>query len=335
MTFIDRTGEIFNNLQIISDLGNKKVIARCLLCNSEKEYRKATITSNRQKSCGCLNSCFIDRTGATFNGIKVIQELGNSKISGQCIHCGDIKDYNKDSVTQNKRRSCGCLAPKIINRLGEIHRDLRIIEELGGRKVRCQCIKCGYIDTYTKGEIVKNNKSCNNCGKAIVITRNTVGSVFRDLRVDKELGKGKVICTCLKCSEQGEYNKEKLTQLKAICKKCGIKGTTLIDRTGQTFGDLQITEELYKDKIKCKCIKCGHMDIYTKGAVVNLRTAECKNCGLKTKYYGKQVSDVIIHNLAYRGRDGNKYYNCTCNKCREKILLTREEILNYICAKEG
>ena len=160
---VNRVGEIFNNLQIMQELGNKKILAKCLLCNSEKEYQKATITSDKQKSCGCIKSTFIDRTNQTFNGIKVIQELDNSKIMGECIHCGSIKDYNKDTITQGGRQRCGCLISGIRSRIGQQYGILRITEELGKARVKCQCSDCNTIDEYFKQQVIERRALCSYC----------------------------------------------------------------------------------------------------------------------------------------------------------------------------
>ena len=161
---INRVGEVFNNLQILQELGKRKVLARCLLCNSEKEYVKTHITLGNQKSCGCLNSRYVDRTGQTFKGIKVIQELVNREIIGECIHCGSTKNYNRDTVLQGGRQSCGCLISGIKSRVGQQYGRLKIIKELGKARVNCQCIDCNTIAEYFKQQVVENRAICSYCG---------------------------------------------------------------------------------------------------------------------------------------------------------------------------
>ena len=490
---IDRTGEVYKGLKIIEELGGKKVRCECIECNHIDIYTKGNVLNNKVLCSNCKNGNLINRTGEIYNNIQIIEELGEGKINCKCIKCNHIDKYFKNNVVHQNAlcRNCGTKVRK--NRIGEIHRDLKIIEEPGGNEVKCECVKCGYQDTYSKQALITNQllcKNCNNhkgkvygdlqimeqlqeskvkcnckkCGhtdiynKQMVIAYKTkckecgftgnmkdkTGEVHRGLQIIKELGGSLVICKCIECGYEDEYNKHYVLNSKALCKQCkGDRPYNFIDKTGETYGTLKIIKELGNNKvlcscticnnketytktyvtglktickfcerivirvdrtgeihrnlkvikelgnqrIDCECLKCGHKDEYDKKSFVDLK-ASCKNCGLGIKkdrtgeifakleiikelggnrvickcsicdnednyekssviqgsmrckkcgigkgYKGVSVKDITILDFAYTGRDGQRYYKCICNKCKEELLLTKEEIIEYKCTK--
>ena len=270
--FIDRTNQIFNSLKILKELGERQVTAQCLICGSIRNYRKGSIIQGESKSCGCNSNRFINRTGQIFSSLKIVKELGGNKVTAQCLICGSIRDYNKRSIVQGESKSCGCA--RFIDRTGQIFSNLKIVKELGGNKITAQCLICGSERDYKKNAIVIGD----------------IGS-------------------------------------------CGCVHSRFIDRTSQRFNGLQIIQELGHGKVIAQCILCGSKNEYNKGRIIEHRV-ECRYCGLARDYRGKVINSIKVTNLAYVNSDGKKYYNCMCHKCREKLLLTREEIVKYICNKE-
>ena len=268
----------------------------------------------------------IDRTGQTFRYLKIIKELGRRKVQCICIKCGHEDDYDKGNVIKMTVTCKKCRVGNLFqDKTGETFRNLKIIQELGKGKVLCKCIKCNNEDTYIKGAVINNELLCKKCNAEV---KDKTGKTYKELQIIKELGKNIVTCKCIKCQHEDNYNKQSVTQGKTKCKKCGI--SSIKDKSGQTYKDLKVIEELGGNKVICKCIICGHQDKYEKGVVIRHRSA-CSNCGINQKFKGRIVNNITIINLAYIGRDKNKYYNCICNECNKKLVLTREEIIKYIC----
>ena len=107
----------------------------------------------------------------------------------------------------------------LIDRTGEIHNNIKIIEELGGNKVKGLCIKCGHIGRYTKQYCLNGNPTCKGCGlhRGII---SKVGQTFNNLRVIKELGLQQLRCECITCGVIDDYCKSKVSKEKQSCKHC-------------------------------------------------------------------------------------------------------------------
>ena len=325
--FIDRTGQTFNKLQITAELGKGRVTATCILCGSEKEYSKSRITCGVVKACGCKPKRFIDRTGQIFNNLKIIQEIGGERVIAECLICESKKEYRKADIVCSHAKSCGCIPGGFIDRTGQIFNSLQITKELGYGKVISRCLLCGSTKEYKKVDIVSRNKKCE-CIPGFRIDR--TGQTFNNLQIIKELGNDKVICKCLSCGSEKEFSKNNVAQ--GTTKSCGCENHKVSDRTEQIFGDLQIIKELSNNKVICKCLMCSKESEYIKSVLTN-RGTECKNCGLERNYKGRITNSIKVLDLAYTGRNKNKYYNCECIKCGEGMVLTREEIVKYTCDK--
>ena len=329
---IDRTGQIFNNLQITHELGSKRVLAKCLLCNSVKEYGKSDIVGGRSKSCGCAQHTRLkDRTGEVFGNLEIIKELGGHKVIARCLLCKSEKPYIKDSLIKGSTKTCGCaFNPNFIDRTGQTFNNLQIIKELGNKKVIAKCLIC-----LTEKELLKNSivtGHTKSCGCVMGGLIDKTGQIYANLQIIKELGNGKVTAKCLLCESKKDYRKSQI--LSGNSKHCGCgRGLSRIKNiAGQIYNNIEIIEELRENKVKGKCLKCGHTDTYTKNRFKQEYVA-CKNCGLVHNYKDRIIGDIIILDFAYIGRDKNKYYSCKCIKCNEKLILTSEEIVKYTCDK--
>ena len=154
MKFVDRTGEIHKDLQIIQDIGGDKVTCRCIKCGKVGEYPKAKVVKNIPICINCgipyRKELFTDRTGEIHKDLEILEELGKDDIKCRCIKCGHIDTYRKSNIV-GARPSCKqCSKYGLKSKLGEIHKGLQIIQELGNKKVMCKCINCGNIDEYLK-----------------------------------------------------------------------------------------------------------------------------------------------------------------------------------------
>lgn len=118
----DYTGQKFNMLTIIEELGGGKVRCRCD-CGTVKEMNKYNVVSGQIFSCGCIKReavragrikekfkayTRIDITGKKFNKLTVIRELGYGQVLCQC-DCGNVKEISKSAVIHGRVKSCGCL----------------------------------------------------------------------------------------------------------------------------------------------------------------------------------------------------------------------------------
>ena len=215
----------------------------------------------------------------------------------------------------------------IINRLGEIHRNLRITEELGGGKVKCTCIKCNYASEYIKYGVINDKLTCKNCVTRI---KDKTGEIHRELEIIEELGGKKIKCRCIKCGHIDDYYKYAVLKDVSLCNKCGIRIGK--NRLGEIYRGLKIIKELGGNKVKCECNICGHIDDYYKGPLTS-NGVVCVECGTINRCIGKSINNIAIIAFAYKGRDENRYYNCRCTKCGEELILTREEIIKYMCDK--
>ena len=110
-------GTKINMLTIIdSERRNKKTYYLCKCeCGNQKWIRVDSVTSEIQKSCGCLRKKtefkHKDLTGARIGRLTVLEEVKkeNNKYYYRCqCECGNIKIIEADLLTTKKTRSCGC-----------------------------------------------------------------------------------------------------------------------------------------------------------------------------------------------------------------------------------
>ena len=329
-------GEIHRGLQIIKDLGKNEVTCKCLKCGHTDSYTKGNLLADRLV---CKNRCEInirkDHTGEIHKSLLIVKELGKSIVLCKCINCGNTDEYTKNTVIQDRIlcKNCGTNeVGKMKDRKGEIFRGLEILEELGNGAVKCKCAICGVIDNYGKQALINSKLICKNCKgdrkKGKIISK--LGEIYNGLEIVAELGGGKVSCKCTKCEHTDIYSKSDLQQYNLNCKKCGKKYK---DRTGEIYNGLKIIEELGGNRVKCKCVDCGHISENSKGDLTCNKYV-CKNCSLKENYRGNKINNIKVIDFEYTGRDKQRYYKCLCDKCKEELILTREEMIEYNCNKE-
>ena len=204
--FINRVGEVHGELEIVNELGNDKVAAKCIKCGSIDNYYKSALIGNRVH-CKHCDSQFINRVGEIHNNIIIIEELGKSQVRAQCMECKHIDIYNKKALISNVLNCKKCKA-HFVNHVGEVHNNLKIIEELGKSQVKAQCLKCGCIDVYIKQQIIKNNVTCTRCGvSGFKNLRKIEGLTINNIEILKYSYRGRdkkfyYTCKCNKCGEE-------------------------------------------------------------------------------------------------------------------------------------
>ena len=260
----------------------------------------------------------IDRTGQVFGNLKITEELGKSKVKAQCLLCGSVREYDKRWVVKGTNKSCGCVKG-IKDKTGQTFNYLTIVQELGGGRIKCRCLKCGSLKEYNKSAVMLGNTKSCGC-KAEVLNK-----TFNSLKVIEDLGYNKVKCKCLKCGSIKTFYKSRL--LHGTYKDCGC--STKIE--GTMHGNLKVVRRIDRFKLECKCIDCGIQSVYNRYIVMSDRNGRfrCTNCNLLNNYKNKVLGNVRILKLAYTGRNKKRYFDCIDLATNEKLILNREEILSY------
>lgn len=102
----DLTGQKFNSLTIIKELGRSRILCRCD-CGNEKEFDKFAVTQGRVKTCGATIHRVRNIVGQRFGKFIVIKELGGEKVMCHC-DCGNDKSVFKSALFSGRSQSCGC-----------------------------------------------------------------------------------------------------------------------------------------------------------------------------------------------------------------------------------
>lgn len=174
MKFIDLTGQKFNYLTVIKELGNNRIICRCD-CGTVKEYDKYKVKTGKTKSCGCKRYEFINsgqykidnKEGEKFNHLTIIKELGENKILCRC-DCGNEKILRKDRVINGSIKDCGCIPkenPNFIDLTGKVFGNLTVIKKIQNKPVKwlCKC-SCGNTTIVLTANLTHHKStSCNLC----------------------------------------------------------------------------------------------------------------------------------------------------------------------------
>ena len=111
---VSYVGKKFNNLTIIKEIGNGRVIAKCD-CGNIIDIVKGNVINGHTKSCGCLRKSKNVRNnivGKKFGKLTVLKELGGSRVYCQC-DCGNGKIVFKPTLLKGEVKSCGCLRKKL------------------------------------------------------------------------------------------------------------------------------------------------------------------------------------------------------------------------------
>ena len=115
----DLTGQKFNMLTVLKELGGGKVLCKCD-CGQEKELNKSNVQRGLVQSCGCIRknptkewkmARVKNIVGQRFGKLVVLEELGNCRVLCQC-DCGNVKNINKTHLVNGDIQSCGCLLAK-------------------------------------------------------------------------------------------------------------------------------------------------------------------------------------------------------------------------------
>ena len=183
----------------------------------------------------------------------------------KCLKCEHQDNYNKPEVIIS-RALCKNCGKHFKNRTGEIHKGLRIIKGLGGKRIACKCIHCGYEDDYDKSAVCRGNVRCNNCKPKYI---NIINKIFNDLKIIKDLGNRNVICQCIYCGIEDEYQKYSVLKGNVRCKYCSL----IINCKDKVINNITVIDRAYtgrdgNDYFNCKCNKCGKELLLTREEII-------------------------------------------------------------------
>ncbi len=115
---------------------------------------------------------------------------------------------------------------------GNIYGDIKVMEYIGDRKYKCQCIKCGALSEQYSANL-KGEMQCQKCGKGFRV--NLTGNHYGFLTV-KEYNKQskKWVCEC-KCGRKTEVKSNNLKHNNTMsCGKCKYEELAQRDIVGGT-----------------------------------------------------------------------------------------------------
>lgn len=114
-------GKTYNYLTVLDvkkDKNKKYWLCECVLCGSKKWIRSDSVTSEKQKSCGCLKKKtqfkIKDLSGQRFGKLIAIKNIGKINDS-ECYYwlckcdCENEVLVRSDLLLEKRTKSCGCL----------------------------------------------------------------------------------------------------------------------------------------------------------------------------------------------------------------------------------
>lgn len=321
----DRTGQKFNMLTVLKELGNNVILVRCD-CGVEFECTKTNVISGGTRSCGCIrkgasgtniqiattlegvsvlrrtSNRLINRVGEKFGSLTITEELGKDKVTARC-DCGTERVYVKSRLVSGSNKSCGC--KRVRDVVGERFGKLVVLDDNhnGVLTVRCDC---GVERTASRNAVVSGHTKSCGCGSNAI---NRVGQTFNGLTIVEELPGRKVVTECVH-GRLEEHTKSNV--LSGKIKGCSCK--RVVDITGQRFGKLVVIEMPKGRKVIAKC-DCGNIKEFTKGSLVNgnTRSCGCTNIVRKSRLGEKFSKLTIVEEL---GHD-KVICRCDCGNVRE------------------
>lgn len=359
---IYRTGEVYGNLKIIKELGKEEVIAKCLICNEEKDYSKSSVVAMTAK-CDCNRDKRKRMSvGDVYGKFKVIKLLKDNKAKVECVLCGRTIDRDRGNVKKENIK-CRCSIDIKKDLVGRTYNNMYIEKEIDEDTILLRCNDCRKTVKRKKIDVIGGRTICE-CSKHIeeleVPDRNKVHNGFEILR---KLSKGKVIARCIQCKKEIVCREKLIKENNVTCTYCGGKSLR-----GKEVNGFKILKEFSNGYTRCKCLNCNEIDNYNRSDVIT-GVAKCKCSGImrvdrsgevynnirviRELEYGKVLGRCESCGLEYeydKGRLVNNEYTCECSvrvlndrtgKTFGKFKITRElgkeRVLArcLICGKEN
>jgi len=238
-------------------------------CGTSSLVSRASLSSKRSQSCGCLQRELRKQQGATHtcNPLDIVGEtFGRLKVQGLnaqrgkrnqyqylCVcDCGSFKNVERDNLVAGRTRSCGCLVTcDAINLIGKklarwTVQDLAGKNEYGNYQYICVC-DCGVQRVVERGNLISGgSQSCGCLARELTRQRyenldytDVVGKTFGRLTVlkiaEKYVGKNRLfVCEC-ECGQKTLVQKAKL--LNGDTKSCGCLAQERTTKYFQEYRD--------------------------------------------------------------------------------------------------
>ena len=265
----DRTGEKFNHLTIIKELGGDRVLCQCD-CGNTIELMKSRVVGGFIKSCGCMKIVHEDLTGKKFNKLTVIKKAQDKPVKWLCqCDCGNTITVDTARLKSGAVKSCGCLKTVKFAK-AEIDKF-----EFHGTNIK---------QISPERKINKNNKS----GTTGVYFHKGTGKYTAVLTLQKKainlgyFNSKEEAITARKEAEE-KYFKPVIENFEEITGKKKIR-ITLPNLVGKKFNMLTILQDLENGSLLCRC-DCGNVKRITRSKVI---TGHVKSCGCLKKVRKKE-----------------------------------------------
>lgn len=287
-TFIDITGQTFNELTAVKCIDTKKRLWlwKCS-CGKECTARKNDVTLGKKKSCGHLsNRGRVNiKPGDKFGEWTVIKNIDNRNILCRCS-CGVERTVVYYDLKKGKSKSCGHLSKGTAangrkDMTGQQIGEWSIGEYLGKGLYRCTC-SCGTVKNLSGGYL--RTGQSKSCGCKSNKFQDITGEVFNDWTVLSFAGDYKWNCRC-SCGKIKAVCKSDLVSGKS--KNCGHTRTP--DLKGKKFGMLTPLKYLGDNLWECRC-DCGNITNVLTNNLVNNST---KSCGCLKDLKEQQIHENI------------------------------------------
>lgn|SRR5574344_1245565 len=314
--FIEEMKEKNNNITILGIYQTSKtpILCHCNICNHDWVSEPRRLSSGQ----GCpycagnkkkTHKEFIEEMYSKNPHIKILSHYvsNSSKVSVKCIICGH--EWNtkpntlltghgcpkcaKKSIVVNARKS----HDKFIDDLKHINPNINVLEVYVNSytKILCKCKKCGH-EWRVKPNNLLNSQGCPCCNATSLKTTEKFKLEMLDRHPEIEVvgeyinNKTKIECKCKLCNKTFFNSPTKmLSSSKKGCQECAILYGQLSRRKSKE----QFVKELsdinssvlaltpyisIKEKITCKCKKCG--EVWDTTPDYLLRGFGCKKCNI-------------------------------------------------------
>lgn len=258
--------------------------------------------------------------GKQFGDLEVLSYLGDSLWECRC-KCGNIEQVKTGKLTSGRKTRClQCSKendPRRIDLTGRIIGNWKVLEYIGDRYWKCQCLGCGQI-INVRGNSLRDGKS-TQCSKCAIKAQakpleNLEGLRFGDLEVKKYIGKSMWECQC-SCGNEILARSDHLRNGKI--NNCGDINRHS-DLVNKQIGEWKVLEYAGNQYWKCKC-SCG---VIKNVHAYSLRNGISKSCGApvhKTKY---NLVGMTFGKLKVIDYLGNMKYRCKCECGNQTDVLT-------------
>lgn len=161
---LNRVGQVHGTFKIIGELGGNRVQVECTECGYLDTVIKQRCVDKQItcKNCG-LNKNIVNRVGETYNNLLIIKELGKSKVSCECIQCGEIDTYDKTKLVAKKIACRHCEFDIPTTKKAKKTKKVVISQDIKDR------IKVGIVEYEILGEKYYRCK-CKICRKEMVLS---------------------------------------------------------------------------------------------------------------------------------------------------------------------